>query len=143
MNLVQTAAYDPLFWLHHSFIDKVWADRQNNPDLPQMTNEELKNTMLEPFRGNLKTTFKRNLIIYFKTTFMPEKIAVEMLAKSGSCLNLFHLINLRKLKKETNMLAFQHNFLFIKLSLKALSSHRCSTQPIHTHSKSTERSIGL
>ena len=119
MNLVQTAAYDPLFWLHHSFIDKVWADRQNNPDLPQMTNEELKNTMLEPFRGNLKTTL-RNLITYSKTTFIPEKIAVEPI-----------------------MLAFQHNFLFIELSLKALSSHRCSTQPIHTHSKSTERSIGL
>ena len=105
MNLVQTAAYDPLFWLHHSFIDKVWADRQNNPDLPQMTNEELKNTMLEPFRGNLKTTL-RNPITHSKTTFMPEKIAVEMLAKSGSCLNLLHLINLRKLKKEPIMLAF-------------------------------------
>ena len=70
MNLVQTAAYDPLFWLHHSFIDKVWADRQNNPDLPQMTNEELKDTMLEPFRGsNLKITL-RNLITYAKTVLM-------------------------------------------------------------------------
>ena len=69
MNLVQTAAYDPIFWLHHSFIDKVWADRQNNPDLPQMTNEELKDTMLKPFRGNLKITL-RNLITYALTIFM-------------------------------------------------------------------------
>ena len=69
MNLVQTAAYDPLFWLHHSFIDKVWADRQNNPDLPQMTNEELKDTMLKPFRGNLEITL-RNLITYAIMIFM-------------------------------------------------------------------------
>ena len=74
---------------------------------------------------------------------MPEKIAVEILVKSGFCLNLLHLINLRKLKKEPTMLAFQHNFLLIELSLKALFSHRCSPQPILTHSKSTERSIGL
>ena len=53
MEPTQTAAYDPIFWLHHSFIDKVWADRQNNPDLPQMTNEELKDTILEPFGSTL------------------------------------------------------------------------------------------
>ena len=80
MNLVQTAAYDPLFWLHHSFIDKVWADRQNNPDLPQMTNEELKDTILEPFRGNLKITL-RNLITYATYNEVYEKVAAEMLAK--------------------------------------------------------------
>ena len=98
MNLVQTAAYDPLFWLHHSFIDKVWADRQNNPDLPQMTNEELKNTMLEPFRGNLKTTL-RNLITHSKTTFMPEKIAVEMQAKKWILLEAPPSNQLEKIEK--------------------------------------------
>lgn len=76
MNLVQTAAYDPLFWLHHSFIDKVWADRQNNPDLPQMTNEELKDTILEPFRGNLKITL-RNLITYAAITIFMRKLQLK------------------------------------------------------------------
>ena len=49
---LKTAAYDPIFWLHHGFIDKIWAERQNNPILPKMTNTELKNTILEPFGGN-------------------------------------------------------------------------------------------
>ncbi|MBS8226211.1 tyrosinase family protein [Vannielia litorea] len=28
MSRVLSAAYDPLFWLHHSMVDKVWADWQ-------------------------------------------------------------------------------------------------------------------
>ena len=52
MEPTQTAAYDPIFWLHHSFIDKVWAERQNNPDLPQMTSIDLEDNILEPFGGN-------------------------------------------------------------------------------------------
>ena len=52
MEPTQTAAYDPIFWLHHSFIDKVWAERQGNPDLPPMTNVELEDNILEPFEGN-------------------------------------------------------------------------------------------
>ena len=52
MDPIQTAAYDPIFWLHHSFIDKVWAERQNNPDMPQMTNVDLGDEILEPFEGN-------------------------------------------------------------------------------------------
>ena len=51
MSPLETAAYDPIFWLHHGFIDKIWAERQNNPDLPQMTNTNLKDTILEPFGG--------------------------------------------------------------------------------------------
>mgnify|MGYP001175199117 CR=1 FL=1 len=51
MSPLETAAYDPIFWLHHGFIDKIWAERQNNPDLPEMTNTELKDTILEPFGG--------------------------------------------------------------------------------------------
>ena len=52
MQAITTAAYDTIFWLHHGFVDKIWAERQNNPVLPQMTNTELKNTILEPFGGN-------------------------------------------------------------------------------------------
>ena len=52
MSPLETAAYDPIFWLHHSFIDKVWAERQNNPYLLEMTNTELGDKMLEPFKGN-------------------------------------------------------------------------------------------
>ena len=52
MAPLNTAAYDPIFWLHHSFIDKVWAERQNNPMLPQMTNVDLDDEILEPFKGN-------------------------------------------------------------------------------------------
>ena len=54
MQFVQTAAYDPIFWLHHSFIDKVWADRQNNPDLEPMTGtkEYLDDSILSPFQGS-------------------------------------------------------------------------------------------
>ena len=52
MSPLETAAYDPIFWLHHSFIDKVWAERQNNPNLREMTNTELGDKMLEPFKGN-------------------------------------------------------------------------------------------
>ena len=51
MEPQETAAYDPIFWLHHSFVDKVWAERQNNPDLPQMTSIDLEDNILEPFGG--------------------------------------------------------------------------------------------
>ena len=53
---IQTAAYDPIFWLHHSFIDKVWAERQNKPNSFEMTNNELEDTMLEPFKSNYSNT---------------------------------------------------------------------------------------
>ena len=57
MAFLQTAAYDPIFWLHHSFIDKIWADRQNNHDLPQMTNDDLEDTILMPFKGSFVFTY--------------------------------------------------------------------------------------
>ena len=76
MNLAQAAAYDPLFWLHHSFIDKVWADRQNNPDLPQMTNEQLTDTLLMPFRGNYNPNYQSyNYFIEKFEVEMPPKVA--------------------------------------------------------------------
>ena len=52
MRPLETAAYDPIFWLHHGFIDKIWAERQNNPVLPQVTNTDLENIILGPFGGN-------------------------------------------------------------------------------------------
>ena len=52
MASVKTAAYDPLFWLHHSFIDYIWAKRQKDRVLDPMTNFELNDTVLEPFGGN-------------------------------------------------------------------------------------------
>ena len=53
---IQTAAYDPIFWLHHSFIDKVWAEKQNKPNSFEMTNNELEDKMLEPFKSNYSKT---------------------------------------------------------------------------------------
>ena len=54
MQFIQTAAYDPIFWLHHSYVDKVWAERQDNQDLQPMTRSELEDTTLRPFEGKLK-----------------------------------------------------------------------------------------
>ena len=52
MGYVQSAAYDPIFWLNHAFVDKVWADRQNNLILTPMTNSNLDDTFpLRPFVG--------------------------------------------------------------------------------------------
>ena len=56
MSPLETAAYDPIFWLHHSFIDKVWAERQNKPNSFEMTNNELEDTILEPFKSNYSNT---------------------------------------------------------------------------------------
>ena len=52
MGYVQSAAYDPIFWLNHAFVDKVWADRQNNANLGTMANSNLDDTfLLRPFVG--------------------------------------------------------------------------------------------
>ena len=51
MQFIQTAAYDPIFWLHHSYVDKVWAERQDNQDLQPMTKSELEDIVLRPFEG--------------------------------------------------------------------------------------------
>jgi hypothetical protein len=48
MAPVQTAAYDPIFWLHHSYVDKVFADWQKNPFHARPI---LNNTYLEPFNN--------------------------------------------------------------------------------------------
>ena len=52
MGYVASAAYDPIFWLNHAFIDKIWADRQNNAALGTMANSNLDDTfLLRPFVG--------------------------------------------------------------------------------------------
>ena len=51
MQFIQTAAYDPIFWLHHSYVDKIWAERQDNQGLQQMTKSELEDIVLRPFEG--------------------------------------------------------------------------------------------
>ena len=53
MQFIQTAAYDPIFWLHHSYVDKVWAERQDNQHLQPLTHSELPDTVLRPFQGKL------------------------------------------------------------------------------------------
>ena len=53
MRFIQTAAYVPIFWLHHSYVDKVWAERQDNQLLQPMTHSELPDTILRPFGGKL------------------------------------------------------------------------------------------
>ena len=37
MGPVGTAAYDPIFWLHHSYVDKVFAHWQENHGRPNMS----------------------------------------------------------------------------------------------------------
>jgi len=32
MSELSTASYDPLFWLHHAFVDKIFADWQDSPE---------------------------------------------------------------------------------------------------------------
>ena len=53
MQFVQTAAYVPIFWLHHSYVDKVWAERQDNQLLLPLTDSKLPDTILRPFGGKL------------------------------------------------------------------------------------------
>ena len=64
MQFIQTAAYDPIFWLHHSYVDKIWAERQDNQDLQPMTKSELEDIVLRPFEGMIK--FTQNCIPYFR-----------------------------------------------------------------------------
>jgi len=47
MGPLGTAAYDPIFWLHHSYVDKVFADWQENHVRPNIS----WNSYLEPFNN--------------------------------------------------------------------------------------------
>lgn len=42
MAEVATAAFDPIFWLHHSNIDRIWQQWTNSPNGKQVLLEELK-----------------------------------------------------------------------------------------------------
>lgn len=42
MGWVPTAGFDPIFWLHHSNIDRVWQQWTNSPNGKMITLEELK-----------------------------------------------------------------------------------------------------
>lgn len=42
MGWVPTAGFDPVFWLHHSNIDRVWQQWTNSPNGKMITLEELK-----------------------------------------------------------------------------------------------------
>lgn len=43
MGQVPTAAFDPIFWLHHSNIDRIWQKWTNSDNGEMVTLEELKN----------------------------------------------------------------------------------------------------
>ena len=45
MGELTVAAFDPMFWLHHSFVDKVFADWQNIHPRPSLSS----NTFFDPF----------------------------------------------------------------------------------------------
>lgn len=42
MSSVPTAAFDPIFWTHHSNIDRLWQQWTNSPNGQQVTKEMLK-----------------------------------------------------------------------------------------------------
>jgi len=42
MGWVPTAGFDPIFWLHHSNIDRIWQQWTNSPNGKMITLEELK-----------------------------------------------------------------------------------------------------
>ena len=48
MRPTETSAYDPVFWMHHSFVDKVFAEWQSRNVLSRDDQEALKEDV-EPF----------------------------------------------------------------------------------------------
>lgn len=48
MESIATAAYDPIFWAHHSMIDRIWRLWQLRHPPPSLTDDYL-NTALRPF----------------------------------------------------------------------------------------------
>ena len=65
MGQVVSAAYDPIFWLHHSMIDKVWFDWQTarpNAEIPQHV---LDTPVFGGFVGNGVIDTERQLLYIF------------------------------------------------------------------------------
>ena len=53
MGVVPFAAYDPIFWSHHSFIDKLWWDWQKKSGISEMP-DSYKDLPLAPFGLTVK-----------------------------------------------------------------------------------------
>jgi len=49
MSILATAAYDPVFWMHHAHVDKIFADWQNIPGNSGERQKMNNLTILEPF----------------------------------------------------------------------------------------------
>lgn len=76
MGSVVSAAYDPLFWLHHAQVDKVWFDWQSRrPDAP-VPAEVLSAAIYGGFRGHEVIDAERQLL-YVYSEQVPET-AVEV-----------------------------------------------------------------
>jgi len=63
MSQVPTSAYDPIFWSHHTMIDRLWSIWQNSAfgqDPPQ----SLLNTVLRPFPMTVRDTLRIDQLGY-------------------------------------------------------------------------------
>lgn len=49
MGMIPTAAFDPIFWLHHTFVDKIWWQWQKNDGVDEIP-DHYKPMALDPFR---------------------------------------------------------------------------------------------
>merc|ERR1719369_1224665 len=58
---VFTSAYHPLFWLHHTMIDKIFADWQDiNAETPLVETGDIRQMVLPPFRdASASEAFRR------------------------------------------------------------------------------------
>merc|ERR1719188_976216 len=52
MSRPETAAYDPVFWLHHAFVDKKFADWQKRPEGQTALSGQFPESPGEPFDKN-------------------------------------------------------------------------------------------
>ena len=41
MAIIPTAGFDPIFWMHHGNVDRLWAEWTNSPNGKKVTVEEL------------------------------------------------------------------------------------------------------
>ena len=55
MLATETAAYDPIFFLHHSFVEKVFVDWQNLHHMPEELQK--KDEILAPFNNSTYNPF--------------------------------------------------------------------------------------
>lgn len=82
MSTINYASYDPIFWAHHCFIDKLWVDWQkNHPDAFTPNG----NIVLQPFNMTVGTTvdFRLNLGYDYVADEVFEMFAAEEVATRG------------------------------------------------------------